>query len=132
MPGAEGQKFQFPNRRISRCEKVVYREPADATRPADETNCRVERRFYVRCGFDTDGAVREIFFAAKKETSDLVELATDTCILISQQLQEGARLTELAVHAPKGFLGTIIATAIKIEADRGEEVRREYQGEVAA
>lgn len=127
MSGAAAIPFTFPNRRVSRCEKVVYREPMDLSRPAGEDNCRAERRFYLRCGFDTDGAVRELFYAAKHETADVVELATDICILISQQLQTGSRLTELAVHAPAGFLGTIIATAIKIEAAEGEAVRAQYR-----
>lgn len=124
--GEAGRPVKLPARRISRCEKVEYRVAADASRPASEENCRVERKFFVRCGFAPDGSVREVFFAAKRETSDMVELASDTCILISKQLQDGARLGDLAVQAPAGLLGTIIATAIKMERECAAEVMAQY------
>lgn len=100
--------FELPSRRVSRCEPVPHGTLT----------------FYLHCGFDADGVVREIFVNAKRETSHILEMLAETCIDKSHRLQYGARLSDLIVRGE--VMQKLVARAVVIEAECADDVRAEY------
>jgi hypothetical protein len=98
----------LPDRRLSRCEPVRV----------------AGRTFFLHCGFDVDGAVREIFVSSKQASSELAWMLEDTCIGISYRLQYGPRLAEIEVRGE--VMQAVIARAIEIEREEAAGVIAEY------
>jgi hypothetical protein len=106
---ADKRPIQLPDRRVSRCEKI--------TLPSGHV-------FFLHCGFDVDGVVREIFVDASKVGSDLLDLLHEQCIQISYRLQYGPRLAEIETRST--MMATLLARAQVIEREEAAAVIAEY------
>ena len=69
--------------------------------PGDLSNLE----YKVMAGFDTSGAVKEVFITANKLTTAMDIAARDTATLISIALQHGVPLAELASAMTRGDQG---------------------------
>lgn len=101
--------IQLPDRRVSRGERV----PVEG------------RTFFLHCGFDLDGAVREIFITSKQATSELMQMLTDQARDVSFRLQYGPRLCDLTPRSV--VMQALIARAMVIEREEAASVIAEYQ-----
>lgn len=109
--------ISLPERRVSRCERVSTPEG---------------RTFFVHCGFDWDGKVREIFVDCRQASSEMARMLADQAIGLSYRMQYGVRLAELTPRSETMQL--ILERAVAIERECAAEVIAEYQaaGLVAA
>ncbi len=102
--------ISLPERRVSRCERVPT-----------ETG----HTFFLHCGFDLDGAVREIFVDCRRASSELAKMLIDQAMGISYRLQYGPRLTDLTPRSET--MRVILDRAIIIERECAAEVIEEYR-----
>ncbi len=74
-------------------------------------------------GIDPDGKIREVFTADFKAGSDHLAIITDTCILISQLLQRGIGIEEMAqsMCEPPSLIGAICQAIV------GEQLRSDQE-----
>ena len=97
-------RIRLPDRRPNTTIRVPWVQASSATRDV-----------LVTIGRDEHGRIREVFTADFKAGSDHVGIVTDTCILISQLLQRGCTLDEMAdsMCDPPSLIGTIIKTMVE-------------------
>jgi hypothetical protein len=81
------------------------------------TNTGAEIKLQVTFGFYEDGELREAFCASFKAGSDLHDMATDSCVLLSRLLQHGDSAAELAaaLGRPPSLIGSIALAATTVE-----------------
>lgn len=107
--GEQTRPIELPNRRVSRCERVKLVSG---------------HTFFLHCGFDLDGSVREIFIDSKKTSSEMLAMLTDLAVGISYHLQYGMRLTDVICNSD--VLRIMINRAIVIERECAAEVIAQY------
>lgn len=112
--GEHKRPHQLPDRRVSRGQRIKVQG----------------HTFFLHCGFDIEGAVREIFVSGKRETTDMMTMLTDQCISISYCLQYGARLGQIEVR--HYLMRAVIEHAREIEAQAAAAVVALYTAEIKA
>ena len=122
LRGVVPERTRLPNRRRSIRETVRH-----------QFSSGNEHEFEVTFGFDSAGAVREVFCAGAHTQSDMQGIIHDACIATSIALQFGASIRDLAKSfgelrdegAPDGPpaspIGAIARAGAAIEAAFGRE-----------
>ncbi len=91
-----------------------------------------EHQYAVSVGFDTAGAIREVFVAGQKQGSTLDATLDDAAIVVSIALQRGATAAELRHSMSRlgGGLGVATEPASPVGAvvDLVAEIERELIG----
>lgn len=106
-------RTKLPNRRDNTTLQIDWVQASGAT-----------RHVLVTVGIDPDGKIKEVFTADFKAGSDHLAIITDTCILISQLLQRGIGIEEMAqsMCEPPSLIGAICQAIV------GEQLRLDQLG----